>query len=1411
MPSYDGAEPSKASTAEYTYTFAGWTPELVEVTANATYTAKYTETKNKYEITWKNYDGSELKTDTVEYGATPSYDGETPTKPADAEYTYTFAGWEPTVVSVTGNAEYTATYTKTPIAAETYTITWLDADGTELEKDEGVAKGTMPSYDGAEPSKDATAEYTYTFAGWTPELVEVTANATYTAKYTETKNKYTVTWKNYDGSELKTDTVEYGVTPSYDGETPTRQADAEYTYTFAGWEPTVVSVTTDAEYTATYTKTPIATGTYIVTFDANGGTVDPTSKEVTYDSTYGELPTPTKEKTYKVTYNYNGGSGEPVSHQPKISSTFNGWYLDETNDNGNGTRVTSESTVTTESNHYLYAKWTDYELSPITLPTPTRDGYKFAGWYDGSTHVGNGGESYKPTTEDVTLTAKWIKTYTITWLDEDETVLEKDENVAEGDMPTYDGQTPTKESDAEYTYTFAGWEPTVVAVTGNATYTATYTKIPFDGEKCNVCGEYNCYHLTTTLKEGSGWYEGSVDKNTIKNTITSIEFTEAYTRTGNETERWTVDTEGTINCYRTGTELVIVGNGTGRIKANANSSQMFDGFTALETIENLALLDTSNVTDMTRMFDGCESLTELDLSSFSTSNVTSMVNMFIGCDNLGEITFGDDFKTDSVEYIGGMFSECSSLTSLNLSNFNTSSVKSMANMFNGCSALTTLDVSKWNTSNVTNMLDMFNDCKALTTLDVSNFDTSKVEIMAHMFMSCKSLEELDVSRWETENVTNMNNMFTGCEKLVELDLSSFTALEIDAGWMLSGLTNLKRLILGSNLKLNETMKEAFGDQLIWYKLDGTPVNDPASVDRTEVTIYTREVVPTFRAGNEWLDGHSEVYNTVTSIMIQDSPKEGLEVAWTADEAGRLSVQFDKGGAIMIISGNGTGIIRLNPYSGYMFSGFTKLSSINGLELLNADSVTSMMKMFSGCTNLYSNIDTTLDLSSLNTANVIDMSYMFENCGVREVDLRGNFDTASVTDMSYMFSGCSNLQTIYGINDLNLESLMDVEGMFMNCTSLGEDYEIFSLLNWDVSELENANYMFKGCTSLYWAELLNWNAPKLVEAKEMFKGCTALEYVNIIGWEANSLADITSMFENCTILDFVVLKNTDISSLSKTTSMFKGCEALEYVDLSSIDSFVLSNAASMFEGCSSLVGSATVKGNSYVYGESLVLPIVGKLTDVSNMFKGCANLKEIDLSSCNGYKLENTASMFEGCSKLEKVALPNDFGCNLTDMSKMFYGCSSLTDLDLTVMNGSSTASKLTTTESMFEGCENIKVIDFGTFFIDYDGVLSNLSNMFKGCESLEELYITGFNTRSATSMSNIFDGCSNLSIIALGEYFAFINPYDTTAYLPVPTGNTEDVAWYDELGNDYSITEIAIRHGVSEGVNVTYYAVDPTL
>ena len=186
MPTYDGTTPVKTATDQYTYTFDGWTPTVDEVTGDATYTAVYSETLNAYTVTWIDDDGTVLETDTeVPYGTTPTYDGTTPVKTATDQYTYTFDGWTPTVDEATGDATYTAVYSK---ALNTYTVTWLDDDGSVLKIDTEVPYGTTPAYDKATPTKAATDKYTYTFDGWTLSVDEVTGNVTYTAVYSETSS-----------------------------------------------------------------------------------------------------------------------------------------------------------------------------------------------------------------------------------------------------------------------------------------------------------------------------------------------------------------------------------------------------------------------------------------------------------------------------------------------------------------------------------------------------------------------------------------------------------------------------------------------------------------------------------------------------------------------------------------------------------------------------------------------------------------------------------------------------------------------------------------------------------------------------------------------------------------------------------------------------------------------------------------------------------------------------------------------------------------------------------------------------------------------------------------------------------------------------------------------------------------------
>ena len=176
------ADPTKTATAQYTFTFSGWSPTIVAATADATYTATYSSTVNKYTVTFVDEDGTTvLGTAEYDYGSTPVAPSD-PTKPATAQYTYTFAGWTPEIAAVTGEATYKATYSST---VNKYTVTFVDEDGTtELCKEE-YEYGAMPNCE--EPNKATDGQYYYTFSGWMPEIVAVTEDATYTAQYQATE------------------------------------------------------------------------------------------------------------------------------------------------------------------------------------------------------------------------------------------------------------------------------------------------------------------------------------------------------------------------------------------------------------------------------------------------------------------------------------------------------------------------------------------------------------------------------------------------------------------------------------------------------------------------------------------------------------------------------------------------------------------------------------------------------------------------------------------------------------------------------------------------------------------------------------------------------------------------------------------------------------------------------------------------------------------------------------------------------------------------------------------------------------------------------------------------------------------------------------------------------------------------
>ncbi len=254
LPTYNAATPTKEATQAYTYTFKGWSPEIAIVARNATYKAVFDSVLNKFTVTFVDEDGSELKQATsYDYGTSaenivlPA----DPTKPSTDSQTFTFAGWTPALSAVTENVVYKATYSSTTNA---YTITFVN--GSETLQSSAAAFGETPAYSGQVPTKAATQAYTYMFKGWSPEISVVAGNATYKAVFDSALVRYYVQFLNGE-NVLQADSLGYGILPTYNAETPTKEATQTYTYMFKGWSPEIIAVAGNATYKAVFDSTLI--------------------------------------------------------------------------------------------------------------------------------------------------------------------------------------------------------------------------------------------------------------------------------------------------------------------------------------------------------------------------------------------------------------------------------------------------------------------------------------------------------------------------------------------------------------------------------------------------------------------------------------------------------------------------------------------------------------------------------------------------------------------------------------------------------------------------------------------------------------------------------------------------------------------------------------------------------------------------------------------------------------------------------------------------------------------------------------------------------------------------------------------------------------------------------------------------
>lgn len=666
-----GANATVVATPKAAYNFAGWYNGTTKVSSNASYTFAVTAnisltakfTIKTFTTTTANSTGgtASVNKSSVEYGGSAIWT-------ATPSTGYNFSKWSNnstanplTVSNITVNTHITPVF-----VLKSYTVTWNANGGTvspaSTTKTHGSTLGTLPT-----PTRASTAEYSYTFAGWftaasggtqISSTTTVTGNVTYYAHWTATKRSYTATFNGNGGSTPSPSSI----TKEYNTALGTLPICSRTGYTFLGWYTassggTKISSTTKITGTVTY-YAQWSINSYTLTFNPNGGTVTPTSKDLEYNSAYGTLPTPTRASNAQYTYTFAGWytaatGGTQVTATTKMAAkdttiyahwtsntrsytvsyqttygtlnktsqsiaynskgsctltmpdntaeftyTFVGWY---TAANGGGTKVGSELTLETPAitgtvTYYAYVTRSTrsythtfnangggtvspatitkaYNTALGTLPTVSRTGYTFVGWFD--TSAASGGTQATTTTK-VTGTKTWyarwsINSYTFTF-DKNggntpsATTITKEYNTTIGTLPTC-----TRSADNTYTYAFAGWFDTSASsggtklttttkVTSNKTWYARWTPtyknytVTWDGNGGTPSKSSSSFHyngalgtLPTATRTGytfKGWSTsktGTVNVNTTTKVTANVTY---YAVWAINSYTWTFDANG---------------------------------------------------------------------------------------------------------------------------------------------------------------------------------------------------------------------------------------------------------------------------------------------------------------------------------------------------------------------------------------------------------------------------------------------------------------------------------------------------------------------------------------------------------------------------------------------------------------------------------------------------------------------------------------------------------------------------------------------------------------------------------------------------------------------------------------------------------------------------------------------------
>ena len=421
----------------------------------------------------------------------------------------------------------------------------------------------------------------------------------------------------------------------------------------------------------------------------------------------------------------------------------------------------------------------------------------------------------------------------------------------------------------------------------------------------------------------------------------------------------------------------------------------------------------------------------------------------------------------------------------------------------------------------------------------------------------------------------------------------------------------------------------------------------------------------------------------------------------------INEEFNKENKEQIIDKDNTDIYINGKKSEFNFYFKPENEGVNIIKInFNQNNLINCYKLFYRIKYL-----TKIDLSSLNTEKITNMSYMLSDCvNLTNINI-SHLNVENVTDMSYLFNNCEKINKI-NLSSFKTKNVLNMESMFNLCVNLSE----INFNNFNTKNVVNMNSIFKECNSLKNLDISSFEFNKVVYLNNIFDSCinlTNLKFDKKINTE--NLINMEKMFYDCQSLENIndIINLFTTSKVTNMSYLFYGCKQLKKICFKNIETKNVTDMSKMFFGCKNLY--------EIIFNEKFVTK---KVKNMNQMFAYCSNLIELNLTQFDTINVENMGEMFSFCSGLTKI----NFGIfnmkKVKTMNKMFYNCNSLYKINLD-----------------FSQCEKN---------IDMNNIFSNCFNLhFMNLNSLDSKKVKNINTIS------LFNNCLNLLAIYLKKEAKF--------------------------------------------------------